>query len=232
MIPKIVTQFLFAVLYCTMFLEVLYIIRIHSLHKQKGEPMSTVKTVYPEWVRKYREKGYSIKKSGERYYLYRHSSRRVEGKKYPQAKDTYVGVITPDGIIYAKNKLVPTGDEIRVREFGLSKTLLLACPDSWKAVVPSNWKDVLKRTIIRYVENSYLLDDSSFDHDTASVNYAVQFTTLKRKIREQYGIDAKELNILKTIFLVKAGNKRPQISYIDPEQMELLDKLGVTLEVD
>ena len=87
--------------------------------------MSTVKTVYPEWVRKYREKGYSIKKSGERYYLYRHSSRRVEGKKYPQAKDTYVGVITPDGIIYAKNKLVPTGDEIRVREFGLSKTLLL-----------------------------------------------------------------------------------------------------------
>ena len=161
--------------------------------------MSTVKTVYPEWVRKYREKGYSIKKSGERYYLYRHSSRR---------------------------------DEIRVREFGLSKTLLLACPDSWKAVVPSHWKDVLKRTIIRYVENSYLLDDSSFDHDTASVNYAVQFTTLKRKIREQYGIDAKELNILKTIFLVKAGNKRPQISYIDPEQMELLDKLGVTLEVD
>ena len=142
MIPKIVTQFLFAVLYCTMFLEVLYIIRIHSLHKQKGEPMSTVKTVYPEWVRKYREKGYSIKKSGERYYLYRHSSRRVEGKKYPQAKDTYVGVITPDGIIYAKNKLVPTGDEIRVREFGLSKTLLLACPDSWKAVVPSHWKDV------------------------------------------------------------------------------------------
>ena len=140
--------------------------------------MSTVKTVYPEWVRKYREKGYSIKKSGERYYLYRHSSRRVEGKKYPQAKDTYVGVITPDGIIYAKNKLVPTGDEIRVREFGLSKTLLLACPDSWKAVVPSHWKDVLKRTIIRYVENSYLLDDSSFDHDTASVNYAVQFTTL------------------------------------------------------
>lgn len=79
MIPKIVTQFFFGVLYCTLFLDVLYIQRIHSLHKQKGEPMSTVKTVYPEWVRKYREKGYSIKKSGERYYLYRHSSRRVEG---------------------------------------------------------------------------------------------------------------------------------------------------------
>ena len=36
MIPKIVTQFLFAVLYCTMLLEVLYIIRVHSLHKQKA----------------------------------------------------------------------------------------------------------------------------------------------------------------------------------------------------
>ena len=34
MIPKIVTQLLFTVLYCTLFLDVLYIQRIHSLHKQ------------------------------------------------------------------------------------------------------------------------------------------------------------------------------------------------------
>ena len=80
--------------------------------------MSTSKTVYPEWVRQYRQKGYSIKRNGDRYYLYRHTSKRVEGKKYPQAKDTYVGVITPEGIIYAKSKLMPSGSEIHVREFG------------------------------------------------------------------------------------------------------------------
>ena len=193
--------------------------------------MSTSKTVYPEWVRQYRQKGYSIKRNGDRYYLYRHTSKRVEGKKYPQAKDTYVGVITPEGIIYAKSKLMPSGSEIHVREFGLSKTLILACPDSWKAGVPSRWKDVLKRTIIRYVENSYLLDDDSFDKDTMSVQYAVQFTTLKRKIREQYGVDAKELDTLKTIFLVRNGTKWPQLSYINPDHRALLDRLGVTLEM-
>ena len=64
-----------------------------------------------------------------------------------------------------------------------------------------------------------------------SVQYAVQFTTLKRKIREQYGVDAKELDTLKTIFLVRNGNKRPQISYINPDQRALLDRLGVTLEM-
>ena len=57
--------------------------------------MGTIK-VYPDWVQKYREKGTTVKKVGNNFYLYRHSSKRVPGKKYPVPVDTYIGKITPD----------------------------------------------------------------------------------------------------------------------------------------
>ena len=48
------------------------------------------KTVYPEWVQNYRTKGTTVKKIGNSYYLYKRTSRRVPGKKYPQPVDTYM----------------------------------------------------------------------------------------------------------------------------------------------
>ena len=39
--------------------------------------------VYPEWVQAQKRKGTTIKKVGDNYYLYKHSSKRVPGKKYP-----------------------------------------------------------------------------------------------------------------------------------------------------
>ena len=37
--------------------------------------------VYPDWVQEQRTKGTTVKKSGNNYYLYKHTSRRVPGKK-------------------------------------------------------------------------------------------------------------------------------------------------------
>lgn len=45
---------------------------------------------YPDWVQKYRTKGTTVKKKGDSYYLYKRTSRRVKGKKYPQPVDTYI----------------------------------------------------------------------------------------------------------------------------------------------
>lgn len=59
---------------------------------------------YPDWVKKFRTKGTAIKKVGNSYYLYKHSSKRVPGKKYPQAVDTYIGLITPDGVVKKSKK--------------------------------------------------------------------------------------------------------------------------------
>ncbi|SDB58912.1 hypothetical protein [Butyrivibrio sp. INlla16] len=41
--------------------------------------------VYPEWVQAQRVKGTTIKKKGDSYYLYKRTSKRVPGKKYPPA---------------------------------------------------------------------------------------------------------------------------------------------------
>ena len=61
--------------------------------------MPATEKKYPDWVQKYRITGTTVKKRGDSYYLYKRTSRRVKGKKYPQPVDTYIGVITPEGVI-------------------------------------------------------------------------------------------------------------------------------------
>jgi len=68
--------------------------------------MPVTEKKYPEWVQKYREQGTTIKKKGDAYYLYKRTSKRVPGKKYPQAVDTYIGVITPDGVVKSNMKKI------------------------------------------------------------------------------------------------------------------------------
>ena len=67
--------------------------------------MPVTEKKYPDWVQKYRIKGTTVKKKGDSYYLYKRTSRRVKGKKYPQPVDTYIGVITPEGVIQSNNVL-------------------------------------------------------------------------------------------------------------------------------
>ena len=43
--------------------------------------MPVTQKTYPEWVQKYREKGTTVKKKGDAYYLYKRTSKRVPGKK-------------------------------------------------------------------------------------------------------------------------------------------------------
>ena len=45
--------------------------------------MPVTEKKYPDWVQKYRIKGTTVKKKGDSYYLYKRTSRRVKGKKYP-----------------------------------------------------------------------------------------------------------------------------------------------------
>ena len=65
---------------------------------------------YPDWVQKYRTQGKTVKKKGDAYYLYKRTSKRVPGKKYPQPVDTYIGIITPEGIIESSKKKISITD--------------------------------------------------------------------------------------------------------------------------
>ena len=60
--------------------------------------MPTTEKTYPDWVQAFRARGTTVKKKGDAYYLYKRTSKRVPGKKYPQPVDIYIGLITPKGI--------------------------------------------------------------------------------------------------------------------------------------
>ena len=53
----------------------------------------------PEWVEKHKKQGTTVKKIGKNYYLYYATSSRRPGKKYPVCEQTYIGKITPEGVV-------------------------------------------------------------------------------------------------------------------------------------
>lgn len=184
--------------------------------------------VYPEWVQKYRERGTTIKKKGDSYYLYKRTSKRVPGKKYPQPVDTYVGIITPEGVIQTQRKRVELSD-IEVWEYGYSNVLWKLCPQGWKDSLGDEWEDVLKTLILRWSPQSYI--GRAFTARSPKefhCSFGAQAGMLSRRIHKEYKVDVKELDILKTIYLVYFG-KEEAVSRLDDAQKKLLGKLGVEL---
>jgi hypothetical protein len=61
---------------------------------------------FPEWVEKQKKKGFEIKRTGNRYYMYERKSRwDKEKKKSVKVTGQYIGVVTPDGIKPKKQQL-------------------------------------------------------------------------------------------------------------------------------
>ena len=190
--------------------------------------MPKTEITYPEWVREYRTRGTTVKKKGDSFYLYKRTSKRVPGKKYPQPVDTYIGIITPEGVIRTGNKKVSL-TEVEVWEYGYSKAMQLLCPDDWKRAFGDDWEDILRIIITQESPGSYLKREMKIkDADEFRYNLAVQKSSLHRRFYKKYHIDAKELDILKSIYLV-VMEPETVVSRILPEQKELLEKLGITL---
>lgn len=117
--------------------------------------MPVTEKKYPDWVQKYRIKGTTVKKKGDSYYLYKRTSRRVKGKKYPQPVDTYIGVITPEGVIQSNKRKVSLTDA-EVWEYGFSKAIWELCPDDWKKPLGDDWQDVLSIILLKQSPTSYI----------------------------------------------------------------------------
>lgn len=193
-------------------------------------PVKKGEKVYPEWVQKFRKPGTTVKQKGDSYYLYKRTSKRVPGKKYPQPVDTYIGIITPEGVIESGKKLVSLSS-IEVKEYGFSKTIWEICPNSWKQLLGKDWEDVLAIILKEYSPNTYIeknhviRDPGEFRWQTGT-----QRAALNRRIRDSYHVTIKDLEILKSIYLVYIGNS-PVVSVVSDEQAKLLDRLGIHLEV-
>lgn len=191
--------------------------------------MPVTEKTYPDWVQAYRVRGTTVKKKGDSYYLYKRTSKRVPGKKYPQPVDTYIGVITPDGIVEGKKKL--SLSDIEVWEYGYSKAVWDLCPDSWKKPLGSDWEDVLKLIILKWSPTSYLGREAvQKTEQDFRYQFPTQMASLSRRIFKERGVELKELEVLKTVYLVVFG-KESALSGISSGQRMLIDSLGLEMEV-
>lgn len=185
--------------------------------------------VYPEWVQERRTKGTTVKKIGATYYLYKRTSKRVPGKKYPQPVDTYIGIITPDGIVESKKrKLAVTS--IEVKEYGFSKAVWDACPPDWKRSVGNDWEEKLACMILKWSPETYLLKERNIkSEEELGFSAASQAGMLTRRFKKAYGVDIENLKCLMNIYLVYI-EKESIVSKITKEQSELLEKIFVSME--
>jgi len=186
-----------------------------------GEHMSN----YPDWVNSYKTRGTSIKKVGNNYYLYKTTSHRVPGKKYPQAVSEYIGIITEDGVKETGKKVVQSEDVI-VREYGMTKVMLtlLERKDPRYAKGGEERALVLRLLSIEDSE-SYILDEEDVDY---TIKEQAVIPRFREKVEALIGFTFKELSILKRIYLVKMG-KKSFISSMDAMQAELIARTGVAL---
>lgn len=196
--------------------------------------MPGTERTYPEWVQKYRTRGMTVKKKDNSYYLYQRTSRRVRGKKYPQPVDHYVGVITPDGILYAKSRIAPKHPRIRVREYGWTWALLEKCPASWKRLAGGHWEDILKDLVIQHSPNTYLLDDKKRRTEPGQDGRLDDlYAALGRAMKECCGVDMAGLEPLKYVYILEdLDTGDTAFSALDAWQQSLLEKLSLHLPED
>lgn len=186
---------------------------------------------YPDWVQEYRTRGTTVKRKGEKYYLYKRTSRRVPGKKYPQPVDTYIGVITPEGVLKSDKKKVTLTDA-SVKEFGFSRAVEILCPQSQKEPLGKAWQEVLDFIILRESAESYVATERGIVESLdPHIQYGAQKGSLIRRMQKESGVDMKDLKNLSTIYLIYMdGNKI--VSKISDKQQEILKQFHIDLEVD
>lgn len=192
--------------------------------------MPLTEKVYPDWVQAYRKRGTTVKKKGDSYYLYKRTSKRVPGKRYPQPVDTYIGIITPEGIVQSNKKKVSLTD-IEVWEYGYSKAVWELCPDDWKKPLGNDWEEVLKIIISKWSPQTYLRREAELKKERDyHYHFPAQMASLGRRVYKEHGIELKDIEILKTVYLVVL-EKETVLSKLSPGQRMLIESLGIGTEV-
>ena len=180
---------------------------------------------YPDWVNSYKTKGTSIKKVGNNYYLYKTTSHRVPGKKYPQTVSQYIGIITEDGVKETGNRVVQSEDVV-VKEYGMTKVVLSLLEKKSSCYAKGGEeRALLLRLLSIESPESYVLDEEEAD---LTIKRNAVIPRFKEKVEAEMGCLFSELSIIRSIYLVKMG-KKEFISRVSDEQKELLSRLEVVL---
>lgn len=182
---------------------------------------------YPDWVNAFKVKGTSIKRVGNEYYLYRSTSKRVPGKKYPQPVQEYIGIITRNGVIKTHVRKIST-DRVKVYEYGLSFVLQSLLPEAF--LINSHDRETLHFAFLHIVKhvspNSYLLRNKDLPClSDLHINLNVQFKRYERLA----GISIEDLRPLSEMYLVET-KECDMLSEVTPEMSKILARLGVKID--
>ena len=121
--------------------------------------------------------------------------------------------------------------EIEVKEYGFSKTVWQLCPEGWKKPLGDDWEEVLSIIIRKWSPETYLLKERRIKKEEEfHYQFGAQAASLSRRIYKEHGVDVSELRKLKSIYLLYL-EKETVVSRISPEQKQLLERMGVDLEM-
>jgi hypothetical protein len=182
---------------------------------------------YPDWVNAFKEKGTSVKKVGNEYYLYRSTSKRVPGKKYPQPVEEYIGTITKEGVVKTKVKKIST-DSVKVYEYGMSYALQSLLPEAF--LINKHDKETLRYAFLHIVKHvsprSYLLRDTELPTlSELHINLPLQLKRYERLA----GICIEDLRPLSELYLVET-RECDMLSEVTPDMQEIYAGLGVKID--
>ena len=195
---------------------------------------------YPDWVKRALPEGCVVRERSGKYYVYKRTSHRFKGMRYPISTDVYCGVISKENGYMPKGKILVGYSDVDVYEFGMSYAILNRCPDSWKRAIGQT-SDVMLYAIIRDMHSdTYLVlpefgqsekYESRIRNDTIVTKIKAQRANLYRRFRETYGVSKEELDLLRNVRLVLIGKHRI-LSRICEDQQKVLDKLQLTFELE
>ena len=182
---------------------------------------------YPDWVNTFKEKGTSVKKVGNEYYLYHSTSKRVPGKKYPQPVEEYIGRITREGVVRTNVRKIST-DRVRVYEYGMSCALQSLLPEAF--LINSHDRETLRFAFLHIVKHvsprSYLLRDAELP---ALSELHICLSSQIKRYERLAGITIEELRPLSGMYLVET-RECDMLSEATPEMREIFAKLGVKVD--
>ncbi len=79
----------------------------------------------PDYAKPFKRTGYDVRKQGKTYSLYKISSHRVPGKKYPVLDQEYIGIIDESGTLINKKEYPKADEKVHIwLEYGLSSFIM------------------------------------------------------------------------------------------------------------
>jgi len=182
---------------------------------------------YPEWVNAHKEKGTSVKKVGSEYYLYRSTSKRIPGKKYPQPVQEYIGIIKKEGVVRSSIRKIST-DRVRIYEYGMSYALQSLLPE--KFLINSHDRETLYFAFLHIVRHfspkSYLLRGVELPSlSDLHININMQILRYERLA----GVSIENMRPLSELYMVET-RECDMLSEITSEMRIQFKELGVDID--